>query len=212
MNKDEENKSSAFAKRLTKGRVAETLFWMMFNDHTQYDLLPFGYEYTNPELIRYTKKLRKQKNSTWGKVAGTPDFILLPQDRKEVYVVEVKFLSNIQGNYKSLSAKARKMVEYWDEVYFFVATPGKFYFDEGVNFATKSLDNISELTSKFIPKRIQNKYLLTLKELLQIGLSKFETHKNFATFNLICQHCSFWIDYDAEIICPKCKKRAVEFP
>ncbi|MBI3379411.1 hypothetical protein HY029_01490, partial [Candidatus Gottesmanbacteria bacterium] len=114
-----------FARNLTKGKIAETIFWMMFREDERFILLPFGYEYTIPELTHYRKYL-KDSIKTVEKISSSPDFIMLSSDKSQLYIVDVKYRTTLSDR---LKLNAEKTFEKWEECYYFVATPEGFYFD-----------------------------------------------------------------------------------
>jgi len=83
-----------FSKRLIKGKIAEMIFERMFADSGQFTILRSGYEYSLPELAQYTQLPAVEKY--FENIRTTPDFILISNDRKRAFIVEVKYRSMLK--------------------------------------------------------------------------------------------------------------------
>jgi hypothetical protein len=151
--------SIQFAHDIIKGRIAETIFEMMFRETGEYTILRFGYEYTLPELVQYKKYLRMPE--ALDNINNSPDFILVSKDRTKVYLVEVKYRTKI--DYHEILKIAENTASRWHSPYLFLATPDRFYF-EPCNTIKNKKGLIGELFESKIPKEIQEKYLKLLNE------------------------------------------------
>lgn len=84
-----------FPANLIKGRIAETIFELMFREATDYEVYPLGYEHTTPILKEYRDHPNQQHKDILSKVLdnfdSTPDFLLTNADKSEIYLVEVKY-------------------------------------------------------------------------------------------------------------------------
>ena len=113
-----------FTHEKIKGDIAEEIFWQMFRELGKFTILRFGYEYSLPELAQY--QYLPAVKAVQDNIRNAPDFLLISQDRKEVYLVEVKYHRHLGSGF-TLS-DARKTYEHWDSAWLFIATLDGFYF------------------------------------------------------------------------------------
>jgi len=146
-----------FSKQLIKGKIAELIFEQMFRETKKFTILPFGYEKTIPELAQYNKNVMVRKVEK--NIRKAPDYVLLSHDKKQVYLVEVKYQSVLEVN------KTKKIVQeilkLWDPSWLFIATPGGFYFS-ACNAIINKNGRIDPLPDKWVNKAIQEEYLKLL--------------------------------------------------
>jgi len=79
-------------KNFIKGKITELIFDQMFREAGRFTILPFGYERTLPELAQYSSEVKYRP--VLDNVRSAPDFVLISQDKTEVYMVEVKYRAN----------------------------------------------------------------------------------------------------------------------
>jgi len=72
--------NNSFAKNLIKGKIAETIFHLLFAEAGEFTITPFGYEYTIPALAQYHRDVQIQQ--VLDTIRKTPDFILISQDKR----------------------------------------------------------------------------------------------------------------------------------
>ncbi|HSA84384.1 MAG TPA: hypothetical protein VLF20_05895, partial [Patescibacteria group bacterium] len=84
-----------FSRNLIKGRIVETVFEEMFRASGEFTVLPIGYEHTTPTLAQY-QHLLEVKN-VLENIRNAPDFALISQDNKKVFLVEVKYRNELKS-------------------------------------------------------------------------------------------------------------------
>ncbi len=114
-----------FVKSLVKGKIAEIIFEQMFRDSGKYTILHAGYEYTLPELAQYQHYA--EVRAVIENIRNAPDFILISQDHKKVYLVEVKYQRERHPD--KLRETAKKILETWNVSWLFVASPDGFFLE-----------------------------------------------------------------------------------
>jgi Holliday junction resolvase-like predicted endonuclease len=121
-----QNKQSPidFSEQLIKGKIAEMIFSQMFRDSKQFTVIPFGYETTFPEIAQYA--YLAEDKQVFETIRNTPDFAIVSHDKREVYLIEVKYRHNLTAQH--VLEMAEKIHERWKSVQLFVATPKGFYF------------------------------------------------------------------------------------
>ncbi len=147
-----------FSKGLIKGKIAEIIFEQMFRESGNYTILHTGYEHTMPELAQYRRTLKKEVVED---VSGMPDFVLISNDKKALFIVEVKYRSKIYR--EELKEIARVMLKKWNPSWLFVTSPDGFFF-EPCHTIVNNEGRIGSLYSTWVNKRIQNEYLNLLRE------------------------------------------------
>ncbi len=148
-----------FTKELIKGRIAETIFEQMFRESGKYTILRSGYEYTLPELAQY-QHLAEVK-AVLENIRNAPDFVLISQDKKEVYLVEVKFCTRRDpSKIKEITDDILKM---WNPSWLFIASPDGFFFGPCNEISMKN-GQIGELYPKWAEQNIQADYLKILRQ------------------------------------------------
>ena len=152
-----------FTEHLIKGKIAEVIFQQMFREQGGYNIIPFGYEYTVPQLSQCTNS-SKQAKRVIDNIKHAPDFALVSSDSQDVYLVEVKFRSDYSEKYALEEATVQK--ERWDPSWLFYATLDGFYFDSCSSIIYRK-GKAKKLSEKWIKQEFQDKNLELLK--------KFET-------------------------------------
>ncbi len=145
-----------FTRSLVKGRIAETIFAQMLRDTGNYTVLEFGYEKIVPEIMRQSFG---HDNPVIESLRVAPDFAVININTKEVRLIEVKYRYRLDP--ENILECAKKMHASWNPSYLFVATLGRFYFDE-ISRIIDSNGYIAPLAE--IPEEIQLEYLQILKD------------------------------------------------
>lgn len=148
-----------FSRRLIKGKIAEMIFERMFTESGHFTILRSGYEYSLPELAQYTQLPEVEKY--FENIRTTPDFILISNDRKRAFIVEVKYRSCIEDN--DILEKVTKILKIWNPSWLFVASPDGFFF-EPCNSVRNKGGKIARLPYRWISSSLQEKYLKLLCE------------------------------------------------
>jgi len=147
-----------FSRELIKGRIAEVIFEQMIREEERYEVIPFGYEHTVPTLAQYQEFVeikRVMKN-----IKDAPDFALISNDKKEVYLVEVKYQSEL--NIEQIKKYAVQQLKRWDPSWLFIACPNGF-FCSSCHAIIKEGD-IERLRFSWVQKKRQEDYLQLLNE------------------------------------------------
>lgn len=150
-----------FSKQLIKGKIAELVFDQMFRDSCKYTVIPFGYESVVPELMQYTNG--GEYKNLLDNIRNAPDFALVSHDPKEVFLVEVKYRSRIDG--EEIRKTASMICEQWKLAWIFIATPDGFYFDTCTDLL-KDNSTATLLSEKLVSKDLQEKYQKLLTEFI----------------------------------------------
>lgn len=148
-----------FAKNIIKGKIAEIVFEFMFRDAGQFTVIPFGYEYSQPEIAQNLKLL--EDKGILDTLRNTPDFILISKDKTKVYFIEVKYREKLDE--VEIKEIAQKIVKFWNHSWLFIATPDGFFF-EPCNTIVNNGGKIGELYKSHCSKELQDKYLQLLNE------------------------------------------------
>jgi len=150
-----------FSEQLIKGKIGELIFSQMFRNTKEFTVIPFGYENTFPEIAQYaymaddTKVLETIRNA--------PDFALVSHDKRDVYLVEVKYRSHIDERH--LKEIAEKIQKRWKSVTLFIATPKGFYFGDCEKIIADG-GVMSALDPNWVPEEDQKEYLKLLNEFI----------------------------------------------
>ena len=153
-----------FSRDLIKGKIAETVFEQMFRDSgkpeaEKYTILKFGYEYTLPEIAQYMHLA--EIPAILKNIRNAPDFVLVSQDRKKIYLVEVKYQKQRFPEETGLLAK--KITETWNSCHLFIASPDRFSFSP-CSYVIKGNGNISPMQEIWVTQEKQDQYLALLNE------------------------------------------------
>lgn len=148
-----------FSRNLIRGRIAEIIFEEMFRESDQFTILRFGYEYLTPELAQYQHLLKEK--GILDSLRHSPDFILISNDKTEVYMVEVKYRTNL--DLTEITHTAKHTLDRWPpSPWLFVASPKGFYFSPCHSIINNN--NIYPLGNNWVTKEIQQKYLKLFNE------------------------------------------------
>ncbi len=150
-----------FARGLIKGKIGETIFEQMFREQGDYIVIPFGYEKIIPEISQYAKK--KNYLDIIENVRTAPDFALVSHSKEEVFLIEVKYRTNI--NIEELVKIAEKIKEKWSVVFMFICNPDGFYLDRTTNIIENK--RLTPLSDQLISKQLQDKYLNLLRDFIK---------------------------------------------
>lgn len=153
------DKNVDFSRNLIKGKIAEMIFERMFAESGEFTLLRSGYEYTYPELAQYPQLKFVEKYLE--KVRHNPDFILISNDRKRAFIVEVKYRTTPDS--EEILTIARRTKNLQDPSFLFIASPDGFFFDP-CNRILNNNGKVSRLSARWIKKEIQDKYLKLMNE------------------------------------------------
>lgn len=148
-----------FSKNLIKGKIGEIIFERMFTEAGEFTILESGYEYTLPELAQYQQLPEVEKYIE--NVRKIPDFILISDDRKRAFIVEVKYRTLRDG--EKIFKIACDNLKVWNPSWLFVASPDGFFFSP-CNAIKKNKGKIGRLPESWINKEIQDKYLKLMNE------------------------------------------------
>jgi len=150
-----------FSEQLIKGKIAEMIFSQMFRNSNKFTVIPFGYENTFPEIAQYA--YMADDKQVFETIRNAPDFALVSHDKRDVYLVEVKYRHFLTEQH--LVEMAEKIQLRWKTVHLFVATPGGFYFG---NCSDIILDKgkITKLDYNWVGMEDQKEYIKLLMEFI----------------------------------------------
>lgn len=148
-----------FSRNLIKGKIAEIVFEQMFREKGEFTILHSGYEYTLQELAQYQHL--NQIPKVIENIKNAPDFILISQNKSEVFLVEVKYRSS--HDKEKLAETASELLQTWDPSWLFVASLKGFFFSP-CRSVVENKGDISKLSENWVAKDVQEKYLDLLNE------------------------------------------------
>lgn len=151
-----------YSRSLIKGRIAEVVFEEMFKVSEEFTILPLGYEHTTPILAQYQHMVEVKQ--VLENIRNAPDFALISQDKRKVFLVEVKYRNTFRK--EDVLEIAKDTLTKWNPCFLFIASRDNFYFSP-----CSSIDNsngdIELLRESWIKKEIQEKYITLLKEFIK---------------------------------------------
>ncbi|MEI8361566.1 MAG: hypothetical protein WCG01_05525 [bacterium] len=150
--------SIKFSRELIKGRIAEVVFEEMIRSEGRYTTIPFGYEHTVPSLAQYQHLARIKE--VMNNISDAPDFALISEDKSEVYLVEVKYRSNIDKD--ELRLTATKLLDRWNPSWIFIATNEGFYCGTSSTISKNGV--INKLSTNWVSASRQEEFLKLLCE------------------------------------------------
>lgn len=150
-----------FARKLVKGKIAETIFSQMFRESGNFTVLEFGYEKVIPEMIQQGFN---ENNPMIETLRTAPDFAVIDRDTRQVKLIEVKYQRILNSGY-TLKA-ANRMNQSWNPSYLFIATLDGFFMDEIANIINNN-GKIAPLNHPKIDDELQNDYLQILRDFEQ---------------------------------------------
>lgn len=156
-----------FLRQSIKGRIADMIFERMIRDDPNhiFTIIPYGYEYTVPELAQYHDFLKN--NIDLASVRRSPDFLLIKSDRSEANFVEVKYRKHL--SFDNILKWSTLICEYWPNTHLFLVTQDGFYFDK-CNEIVENKGRMKKLDTNIVPAEMQVKYLNVLKEFISIAI------------------------------------------
>jgi len=153
------NMDIKFARDLIKGKIAETIFELMFREEGRFTVIPIGYEHTMPELIQ-CKQQHTHVQHVLDNLRDAPDFALISQDKSQVYLVECKYRSQIYM--EEIRETCSKIHEKYSPCFLFVVTKKGFFYENCRNIL--SLETMTPLSGDLMSVHLQVKYLSLLNE------------------------------------------------
>lgn len=156
-----------FTEDLIKGKIAETVFEQMFRASKKFIVHQFGYEHTLPELAQYQHLVEIQ--DVLKNIRNAPDFVLVTNDRKGVYLVEVKYRHERKD--EEVRTIAEHILGTWNPSWLFVASPDGFFFSP-CSSIVKQDGKIAPLAASWIPREEQKRYLALLDKYEQEGVNQ----------------------------------------
>jgi len=126
-----------FTNDLIKGKIAEIIFDQLFRSSGRFDVIPFGYETTLPQLAQYQENLKVKE--VLDNIKHSPDFVLISRDKTQAFLVEVKF--SYKHTKETVLKFAKEVLEnHYDPSFVFVADIDGFYFDSSHNIENNNGD------------------------------------------------------------------------
>lgn len=150
-----------FSEQLIKGKITELIFSQMFRNSNKFTVIPFGYENTFPEIAQYQNELDNKE--VLATIRSAPDFALVSHDKRDVYLVEVKYRSFVDE--KHIKDIAEKIQNRWKSVHLFIATPKGFYFGDCEHILNNN-GVMSNLDIEWVSFQDQEEYLNLLNEFI----------------------------------------------
>lgn len=152
---------SDFDENLIKGKIAEAIFEQMFKEQGEFEVIPNGYEYQTPEIAQNLFQL--ENRVFFDRFRHMPDFVLYSKNKRQVFLVEVKFRKELDE--QEIVKIASLVRGYNGPSYLFLATPENFYFESCNKIVEEKY--IDVLPDSWIPKLIQEKYLNLLTKFIK---------------------------------------------
>lgn len=152
-----------FSEQLIKGKIAELIFSQMFRNSKKFTVIPFGYENTFPEIAQYA--YMADNTQVLDTIRSAPDFALVSHDKRDVYLVEVKYRSSVDQNH--IKEMAEKIQSRWKSVHLFIATPKGFYFGDCEHIINNNGIMLS-LDAEWVSEKEQSEYLILLNEFISL--------------------------------------------
>jgi hypothetical protein len=151
-----------YSRQLVKGKIVEVIFEEMFKQSEEFDIIPIGYEYTIPELAQYQHHVQVQK--VLENIRNAPDFALISRDKKQVYLVEVKYRNPIYK--QEIFYIANELHNRWTPAFLFIASQDGFYFESCFNIIQNQGD-IKQLGNEWVSKDFLYNSHSLLKEFIK---------------------------------------------
>ena len=151
-----------YIENLIKGKITETIFDQMIREGKEFTVIPFGYEQTLPTLAQY-QSLATIKDVI-GNISDAPDFVLVSNNKKNVFLVEVKFRSKIEN--EEIYDCAVKLSKRWNPSWLFIATPNGFYFSATHNILREG--HIQKLGKEWASAEMQSQFLEILNTFVKV--------------------------------------------
>ncbi len=153
-------------RNFVKGKIAELIFERMVKKDKDHDyvVIPFGYEYSMPELAKYRKYIESKQTKL--ALSSSPDFVLVSNnsEKPKIWFIEVKYRKHI--NEAEILKQAKKVYRFWPDTYLFLFTPDKIYFDK-CKTIKQNFGKMSELGEAIFSKDYQDMTLEVLREFIK---------------------------------------------
>lgn len=150
-----------FPENLIKGRIAETIFELMFREVTDFEVYPLGYEHTTPILRQYRDQsdhIQPHKeilDKVLANFSNAPDFLLTKPDKSEIYIVEVKYRHTPKD--EDILEIAKDLNQSWHPSNLFLATSQGFFYNTCYTIQSNQ-GQIQPLKESIISKEKQEYY------------------------------------------------------
>jgi hypothetical protein len=151
-----------YTRDLIKGKIAEVIFAEMFRVSGEFTVIPLGYEHTTPILAQYQHYLEVQQ--VLDNIRNAPDFALISEDRKRVFLVEVKYRKAFTS--QELFEIDKDVSKRFNPCFIFLASNDNFYFSP-CSWIIKNQGQIEALRESWINKELQMKQLNLLREFIK---------------------------------------------
>ena len=152
-----------FADKLIKGRITEIIFDQMFRTSGRFDIIPFGYETTLPQLAQYQNNLKIKE--VLDNIKHSPDFVLISHDRTAAFLVEVKYCYG-HSEEKVVQFAKDVLENHYDPSWVFVADSSGFYFESSHEIENNlgKIKKLEEINKWGISGETLEKYLNLLNK------------------------------------------------
>ena len=151
-----------YIEGLLKGKITELIFQKMFGESEEFTILPIGYEYTTPILAQYQHYVEVKQ--VLENIRNAPDFALISQDKKKVFLVEVKYRNGFTN--EDILKIADDTLKRWNLCFLFVASKNNFYFSP-CSWIIQRMGEIEPLRESWISIDIQRTYLSILRDFIK---------------------------------------------
>lgn len=148
-------------REFIKGKIIEIIFQEMFRESGEFTILPIGYEYTTPILAQYQHFLEVRQ--VLDNIRNAPDFALISQDKRKVFLVEVKYRSEYKN--EEILEIAQDTLTRWSPCFLFFASKDNFFFSP-CSSIIKNNGGIEKLRESWIKEDIQQEYLSIMHEFI----------------------------------------------
>lgn len=140
-----------FIKKLVKGKIVEIIFWQMFADSGEFDIIPLGYEYQQPTLTQLKHSNPIVQDAVAG-ISSLPDFLLVTKDDSAAFVVEVKY--RFQPELSEIIEIAKEIVSRHKHAWLFLASSDMFYFSPCHDIIREA--KLTPLTQNWVDSKTQD--------------------------------------------------------
>jgi hypothetical protein len=156
-----------FSEQLIKGKITELIFSQMFRNSNKFTVIPFGYENTFPEIAQYAYMANDKQ--VFETIRNAPDFALVSHDKRDVYLIEIKYRHNLSEKYEL--EMAEKIQSRWKSAQLFIATPTGFYFNSCSDIISSG-GVIQPLDTNWINEKEQKDFIRLLNEFICKPITK----------------------------------------
>jgi len=152
-------KNKVFTEALLKGRIGEYIFSSMLSESKNFSVIPFGHEYVFPSLLQHSSQPDLKRLMKF--IRKAPDFAVINQIEKKVYLVEVKYQRRLDE--RRCYGIAKQLTNDWDPSWLFVCTRSGFFFSSCQDIV-KNFGRMSRLTEQWVNDKLQREYLVLLNK------------------------------------------------